>query len=64
MIPVYIAFIPILIPPLLGLFDQLKLDRRAVATALTFGLKASYIMIPAGFGLIFLGIIRDEMKSL
>src|SRR5690625_4175889 len=28
-IPVHIAFIPILIPPLLILFDKLKLDRRA-----------------------------------
>ncbi|WP_042351198.1 Na+/H+ antiporter family protein [Bacillus massiliigorillae] len=62
-IPVHIAFIPILIPPLLVLFDQLKLDRRAVAAALTFGLKTPYIMIPAGFGLIFQGIIRDEMKA-
>src|SRR5699024_11159466 len=39
-IPVHIAFIPILIPPLLKLFDKMRLDRRAVATALTFGLKA------------------------
>lgn len=62
-VPVHIAFIPILIPPLLGLFDRLKLDRRAIAAALTFGLKAPYIMIPAGFGLIFHGIIRDEMIS-
>ncbi|MEH6940816.1 Na+/H+ antiporter family protein [Bacillus sp. JJ722] len=62
-LPVHIAFIPILIPPLLVLFDQLKLDRRAVASALTFGLKAPYIMIPAGFGLIFQGIIRDEMEA-
>lgn len=60
-IPVHIAFIPILIPPLLHLFDQLKLDRRAVAIALTFGLKTPYIMIPVGFGLIFQSIIRDEM---
>lgn len=63
LIPVHIAFIPILIPPLLGLFDRLKLDRRAVASALTFGLKAPYIMIPVGYGLIFHGIIRDEMIS-
>lgn len=34
-----------------------------MATALTFGLKAPYVMIPAGFGLIFHGIIRDEMIS-
>lgn len=62
-IPVHIAFIPILIPPLLDLFDRIKLDRRAVASALTFGLKFPYISIPVGFGLIFQGIIRDEMTA-
>ena len=62
-IPVHIAFIPILIPPLLAMFDKMKIDRRALAAALTFGLKAPYIMIPAGFGLIFQGIIRDEMAA-
>lgn len=53
LVPVHIAFIPILIPPLLKLFDTMRLDRRAVALALTFGLKAPYMVIPAGFGLIF-----------
>lgn len=62
-VPVHIAFIPILIPPLLMLFDQLKIDRRAVATALTFGLKFPYITIPVGFGLVFQGIIVDEMND-
>ena len=33
-IPVHIAFIPIIIPPLLHLMDKLKLDRRSVACAL------------------------------
>lgn len=62
-VPVHIAFIPILIPPLLVLFDKLKLDRRAVASALTFGLKFPYITLPVGFGLIFQGIILDEMTK-
>ena len=61
LIPVHIAFIPILIPPLLDLFNELKIDRRAIACALTFGLKTPYIMIPAGFGLIFHCIIADQM---
>lgn len=61
LIPVHIAFIPILIPPLLKMMDDLKLDRRGAACALTFGLKAPYIAIPAGFGLIFHGIIVAEM---
>lgn len=62
-IPVHIAFIPILIPPLLKLFDEMKLDRRAVATALTFGLKAPYVMIPVGFGLMFHETIQSSMSS-
>src|SRR5690625_6174456 len=63
LVPVHIAFIPILIPPLLKVFDQMHIDRRAVATALTFGLKAPYVMIPAGFGLIFHGIIVEGMED-
>ncbi|MCC5895484.1 MAG: Na+/H+ antiporter family protein [Alkalibacterium sp.] len=61
LIPVHIAFIPILIPPLIAVMNKLNIDRRAVATALTFGLKAAYITIPVGYGLIFHNIIRDEM---
>jgi len=63
LIPIHIAFIPILIPPLLALFNRLRQDRRAVACALTFSLKAPYIAIPAGFGLIFHGIIADQMTA-
>ena len=61
LIPVHIAFIPILIPPLLSLMNKLKIDRRAVACALTFGLKTPYIVLPVGFGLIFQTIIRDQL---
>lgn len=53
-IPVHIAFIPIVVPPLLSVMNQLKIDRRAVACALTFGLTATYMLIPAGFGQIFI----------
>ncbi|HWP50990.1 MAG TPA: SLC13 family permease [Clostridia bacterium] len=62
-IPIHIAFIPILIPPLLGLMNKLKIDRRAAACSLAFGLKAPYITLPVGFGLIFHGIIADNMTS-
>ena len=61
LIPVHIAFIPILIPPLLVVMNKLKLDRRAVACGLAFGLKAPYIMIPAGIGLIFQGLIAENL---
>lgn len=53
-IPIHIAFIPLLIPPLLHVFSQLKLDRRAVACVLTFGLITPYMILPIGFGGIFL----------
>lgn len=56
-IPVHIAFIPILIPPLLGVFAKLKLDRRLVACVLTFGLITPYMVLPVGFGGIFLNNI-------
>ncbi|MFH7565689.1 MULTISPECIES: Na+/H+ antiporter family protein [Oceanimonas] len=57
LIPIHIAFIPILVPPLLHVMAQLKLDRRAVTCVLTFGLTATYMMLPVGFGGIFLNNI-------
>ncbi|WP_169975191.1 MULTISPECIES: Na+/H+ antiporter NhaC family protein [unclassified Campylobacter] len=63
LIPVHIAFIPILIPPLLPLMNKLNIDRRAIATALTFGLKAPYVSLSVGFGLIFHGIIKKELAN-
>ena len=56
-IPIHIAFIPILIPPLLPVFERLKLDRRMVACILTFGLITPYMVLPAGFGRIYLNEI-------
>lgn len=63
LIPVHIAFIPILIPPLLIVMNKMKIDRRAVACALAFGLRAPYVAIPAGFGLIYHGIISNNMTK-
>lgn len=56
-VPVHIAFIPILIPPLLGVFAKLNLDRRMIACVLTFGLVTPYMVLPIGFGGIFLNNI-------
>ncbi|MFA9560064.1 Na+/H+ antiporter family protein [Evansella sp. AB-rgal1] len=60
-IPIHIAFIPILIPPLIKVFNALLIDRRAVATIMTFGLKAPYILLPFGFGFMFHEIIEANM---
>lgn len=57
LIPVHIAFIPLIIPPLLAVMDRLKLDRRLVACVLTFGLVTTYMWVPVGFGNIFLNEI-------
>ncbi|MBN6078991.1 Na+/H+ antiporter family protein [Aggregatibacter actinomycetemcomitans] len=54
LLPVHIAFIPIVIPPMLAIFNKLKIDRRAVACVLTFGLTATYMLLPVGFGKIFI----------
>lgn len=56
-LPIHIAFIPILIPPLLNVMTKLKLDRRLVACVLTFGLVTTYMILPVGFGGIFLNDI-------
>lgn len=61
LIPVHIAFIPVIIPPLIHVMNKLKLDRRAVACALVFGLVTPYIVFPAGFGLIFQRLLADNM---
>ena len=62
LIPIHIAYIPILVPPLLVLMNKMKLDRRGVACTIAFGHKAPYIAIPFGFGAIFMGIICDNIN--
>jgi predicted histidine transporter YuiF (NhaC family) len=56
-LPIHIAFIPILIPPLLHVLSSLRIDRRLVACLLTFGLVTTYMILPIGFGGIFLNDI-------
>lgn len=64
LIPVHIAFIPLIVPPLLAIFNRLQLDRRLVASVLTFGLVTTYMWIPVGFGNIFLNdILLGNIQS-
>lgn len=63
LIPIHIAYIPILIPPLLGVINLLKIDRKALSCALTFSVKFPYVALPVGYGLIFHGIIKDSMEQ-
>lgn len=57
LIPIHIAFIPILIPPLLVVFSSMEIDRRQIACLLTFGLTATYMLLPIGFGSVYLNQI-------
>ncbi|MCW1360828.1 Na+/H+ antiporter NhaC family protein [Campylobacter sp. CCS1377] len=61
LVPIHVAFVPILIPPLLALFNKLKIDRRAVACALTFGLTTPYMILPLGYGLIFQNLLVENL---
>lgn len=61
LIPIHIAFIPLLVPPILYILNELRIDRRLIATVLTFGLTAPYILLPYGFGLIFHDILATQM---
>src|SRR5690554_226979 len=56
-LPIHIAFIPLVVPPMLYVMAKLKMDRRLVACALTFGLITPYMFLPIGFGGIYLNDI-------
>ncbi|MER2109139.1 MAG: Na+/H+ antiporter NhaC family protein [Solibacillus sp.] len=62
LIPVHIAFIPLIVPPMIKLMNMLAIDRRLIACILTFGLIMPYMFIPAGFGLIYQDIIVTQMR--
>ena len=57
LIPIHIAFIPLLVPPLLLAFNRMQIDRRLIACVITFGLVTTYMFIPYGFGDIYLNQI-------
>lgn len=60
-IPIHIAFIPLLLPPILHVLNMLEIDRRLIACVLAFGLIAPYVLLPYGFGFIFQDIIAKQM---
>ncbi|MGP5090905.1 Na+/H+ antiporter family protein [Staphylococcus equorum] len=63
LIPVHIAFIPIVIPPLISLFNELNIDRRQIAIIIGFGLCFPYVLMPFGFGQIFHQIIQSGFSK-
>ena len=61
LVPVHIAFIPLIVPPMIKLMNMLEIDRRLIACILTFGLVMPYMFLPFGFGLIYQDIIVTQM---
>ena len=61
-VPIHIAFIPILIPPLISHMNKMKMNRKMLSVSFGFGLKAPYIAIPVGYGAIFQGLIVDSFN--
>jgi len=64
-LPIHIAFIPLLVPPLLFVLSKMRIDRRLIACVLAFGLITPYMFLPVGFGNIFLNeiLLANVAKS-
>ncbi|MHA6259188.1 Na+/H+ antiporter family protein [Sporosarcina sp. CAU 1771] len=63
LIPIHIAFIPLLVPPILHILNMMQIDRRLIASVLTFGLTVPYILLPYGYGFIFHEILATQMDK-
>lgn len=63
LVPIHIAFIPIFIPPMLKIFNDLQIDRRMISIIIAFGLITPYMVIPAGFGKIYHDILQTSMSN-
>ncbi len=44
-------------------FNELKMDRRLIASVITFGLVTPYMLLPTGFGAIFHDILQTNMAN-
>ena len=62
LIPIHIAFIPLLVPPILKVLNMLQIDRRLIACILAFGLITPYMFLPYGFGAIYQQIVATQME--
>ena len=63
LIPIHIAFIPLLIPPIIKILNLMEVDRRLIACILAFGLITPYMSLPFGFGLVYQGIVADNITT-
>ncbi|MEK4231140.1 Na+/H+ antiporter family protein [Solibacillus sp. FSL H8-0538] len=63
LIPIHIAFIPLLIPPIIKILNLMAVDRRLIACILAFGLITPYMSLPFGFGLVYQGIVANNITD-
>ena len=56
---IYATFVPVVVPPLMGLLNEYKVDRRKVVTLIIAGLQIGYVCVPIGCGRMF-----QEIKNL
>ena len=62
LVPVHIAFIPLIVPPLLSVLNKMQVARRLITCVLTFGLVTTYFFVPVGFGNIYMNdILRSNI---
>jgi predicted histidine transporter YuiF (NhaC family) len=54
LVSVHIAFIPALISPPFGVMNKLKMDRRAAACVLACMTNSNCLLLPTGFGAVYL----------
>ena len=58
-----VSFLLILVPPLLRLLIDYKIDRRLLVIATCCGLQVGYGCVPVGYGLGFMGIIQNALAE-
>lgn len=60
---IYATFVPVVVPPLMGLLNKYKVDRRKVVTLIIAGLQIGYVCIPIGCGRMFQEIIVSSLAD-
>lgn len=58
-----VSFLLVIVPPLLRLLNDYKIDRRLLVITTCCGLQMGYCCFPVGYGLAFMGIIQNSMAE-
>lgn len=58
-----VSFLLVIIPPLLKLLTDYKVDRKLLVITTCCGLQIGYCCIPVGYGLAFMGVIQNALAE-